>query len=221
MDCRFVTKWKRVKIKGVLKRIIRQRLTLRGFKDREKDELQRFAGTAQRQSQLMLSSITAANPDCVDWCTDISKAFLQGLSFKELHELTGEPMRNVSFVLPLWASKVLRQLEGFEDFDPATECLECLKPGTGCVDAPRAFSLKLSRTLRACEMKPTLADDQLEVCHHEGRLNLAMTKHVDDLRFTGQEAKATQVVNKLQEGSLATSTSRRTSTPTAELNTRD
>ena len=115
MDCRFVTKWKKVKVRGTLRRIIRQRLTLRGFKDREKDTLQRFAGTAQRQSQLMLSSITAANVHFVDWCTDISKAFLQGLSFKELHELTGAPMRNRSFTLPQWASKVLCQLEGFEN----------------------------------------------------------------------------------------------------------
>ena len=32
-----------------------------------------------------------------------------------------------------------------ENFDPQTEVLHCDKPGTGLVDAPRAFSMKLKR----------------------------------------------------------------------------
>ena len=38
---------------------------------------------------------------------------------------------------------MLRTLPGFKDFDPQTEVTHCDKPGTGLVDAPRAFSIKL------------------------------------------------------------------------------
>ena len=55
--------------------------------------------------------------------------------------MTGEPLREVNFTLP----SQLRQIPGFESFDPVTEVLHCDKPGTGSVDAPRCFSIKLGR----------------------------------------------------------------------------
>jgi hypothetical protein len=76
--------------------------------------------------------------------TDISKAFLQGVTYDELAKLTGERPREVNFYLPASNIPVLRKVKGFENFNPATEVLHCDKPGTGLVDAPRVFSLKLS-----------------------------------------------------------------------------
>ena len=85
-------------------------------------------------------------------CTiDISKAFLQGVTYEELSSLTGEPIWEVSFYLPGNCVSILKQVPGFEDFNEHTGVLHCDKPGTGLVDAPRAFSLKLSqitKTLR-------------------------------------------------------------------------
>ena len=58
-------------------------------------------------------------------------------------ELTGDPVREVNFYLLANNIPMLQQVPGFEDFDPQNEVLHCDKPGTGLVDAPRAFSLKL------------------------------------------------------------------------------
>ena len=55
--------------------------------------------------------------------TDISKAFLQGVTYEELAEMTGEPLREVNFVLPAHFIPALRKCPGFETFDPRTEGL--------------------------------------------------------------------------------------------------
>ena len=77
---------------------------------------------------------------CRGWdicTTDISKAFLQGVTYEELADMTGGPIREVSFELPPGSLHMLKQMEGFSDFNPVTEVLHCDKPGTGLVDAPR------------------------------------------------------------------------------------
>ena len=67
-----------------------------------------------------------------------------GLAYEELARLTGDKPREVNFYLPASNIPILRQVPGYEPFDPAKELLHCDKLGTGLVDAPRAFSLKLS-----------------------------------------------------------------------------
>ena len=65
MDSRNVLKWKFiVDEQGNKKRIIRCRMALRGFKDRDADILETYAGTAGRTSQRLLTS-EAANH--IDW----------------------------------------------------------------------------------------------------------------------------------------------------------
>ncbi|MFM7989942.1 MAG: hypothetical protein ACKPKO_62575, partial [Candidatus Fonsibacter sp.] len=55
-----------------------------------------------------------------DICTtDISKAFLQCVTYKELADATGEPLREVNFVLPTYCIALLRQIPGYETFNPA------------------------------------------------------------------------------------------------------
>ena len=73
-------------------------------------------------------------------CTaDVPKAFLQGVTYEDLAEMTGEPLREVNFYLPADNIPLLRMIPGFEDVNPQTEVLHCDKPGTGLGDAPRAF----------------------------------------------------------------------------------
>ena len=117
-------------------RTIRARLTVRGFKDQDRADIDRYAGTSSRCSQKLLVSEAARRgwPICT---TDISKAFLQGVTYEELSELTGEPAREVNFYLPASNVPLLRKIPGFESFDPQKEVLHCDKPGTGLVDAPR------------------------------------------------------------------------------------
>ena len=76
---------------------------------------------------------------------DISKAFLQGVTYEELAQLTGNPVPEVNFYLPADNIPLLQELPGFETFDPQKEILHCDKPGTGLADAPRAFSIKLRK----------------------------------------------------------------------------
>ena len=155
IDTRWVIKWKweipttsissgRSPSEAAAVRSIRARLTVRGFKDTEKADVERYAGTSSKCSQKLLV------PESVrqhwDICAaDISKAFLQGLSYKELAEITGEPPREVNFYLPANNIPLLRTLAGFENFDPAREALHCDKPGTGLIDAPRCFPSSFRR----------------------------------------------------------------------------
>ena len=75
---------------------------------------------------------------------DVSKAFLQGLTYEEIAKDTGAPLREAHFEHGCVPS--LRHVEGLEDFNPSTEMLHSDKPGTGLKDAPHAFSLKLARS---------------------------------------------------------------------------
>ena len=129
--------------------------------------LETFAGTAKQASQRLVSSEVACRPDWVYVAVDVVKAFLRGMTNAAMHELTGEAPREVNFTLPPGSAAILRQVPGYETFDERTECLHCIKPGTGCKDAPRAFSLKLARATRSpeCNAKPATWGPELEVKH--------------------------------------------------------
>ena len=112
---------------------------------------------------------------------DVKKAFLKGITYAELAELTNEPAREVNFELGADAARILRQCKGYHDFDPLTEVLHMNKPGTGCKDAPRCFAIKLAwATNNSFGANPLLHDEQLIVRHKGGELDFSATKHVDD-----------------------------------------
>ncbi|CAE8594372.1 unnamed protein product [Polarella glacialis] len=196
LDSRYVAKWKFVDGK----RIIRMRMAMRGFKDWDADSINSYAGTASRASQKVLSSEVACHPDWVMISIDINKAFLQGMTYKEIHELTGEAERTVHFTLPPGSAAVLRLIPGYEDFDERSEVLRCIKPGTGTKDAPRAFSLKLASVTQspACRMVPTTMDREFEVRHDDGRLVAMQVKHVDDVKMGGETAIVHDIIAKLE-----------------------
>eukprot|EP00959_Pyramimonas_sp_CCMP1952_P331529 6942480-Pyramimonas_sp.AAC.2 len=81
-------------------------------------------------------------------------AFLKGLTCQELFEATGEKERAACIALPHGSATALRTLPRFEYYDEPKHCLQCLKPGAGTKDAPRAFSLKLRRTTRGSGLRP-------------------------------------------------------------------
>ena len=165
MDSRNVNKWKWiVDDKGQKKRIIRVRMALRGFKDRDADTLETYAGTAGRTSQRILTSEAANHPEWEFRTIDVNKAFLQGATYQELEELTGDAPREVCFTLPKGMAPLIRQIPGYESYDESIHCLECDKPGTGSKDAPRAFSIKLATVTRSptVGLKPTTFDSELD-----------------------------------------------------------
>ena len=183
MTSRFVYKWKFVKNeKGEMERTIRLRLVLRGFMDLEAFDVETFSGTARRSSQRLLASAAACKKEWIIASMDINMAFLKGLTYSELAEATGEKERMVCFTLPPGSATVLRSLPGFEHYDETKHCLQCLKPGTGTKDAPRAFSMKLRKVTRSFGLQPTSYDEEFETSP-----NLLTAKHVDDINMTGTE----------------------------------
>jgi hypothetical protein len=194
IDVRWVLKWKYdIETKGATESgdtkgrwVIRARLCLRGFKDIDARTLDSYAGTAARHTQrLLVSEAVCRGWDIVS--VDISKAFLQGVTYKELAEATGEPLREVNFYLPEYSVAFLRLLPGWESFDPRYEVINCIKPGTGCNDAPRCFSLKLAKITRdTCGLVACTVDGELCMKHDANKNLIAlMAKHVDDLKMAG------------------------------------
>ena len=88
------------------------------------------------------------------------------------------------------------RLPGFEEYDERKHVLQCVKPGTGCKDAPRAFSLKLAKVTRHVEigLQPLSSDPECEVKHRNGKLVLMIAKHVDDIKITGEEAEVQRLI---------------------------
>ena len=204
LDSRFVAKWKVKFHKTTQKnyRIIRMRMVMRGFKDWDADALETYAGTATRTAQRLLVSEVACHPDWEFISVDVEKAFLQGLTYKELAKMTGEPERIVHFTLPPFSAEQLRKIPGYESYDETKECLRCIKPGTGCKDAPRCFSMKLAQVTRSpeCGMQPTMTDPELEF-QHDSKLGLTMmmTKHVDDLKIGGLPPRPQKVLEQIEK----------------------
>ena len=126
-----------------------------------------------------------------------------GVTYKELAELTGERPREINFYLPAADIPLLRTLPGFEGFDPQKEVLHCDKPGTGLVDAPRAFQVKLVGILtKKCGMRQSSVDNELCFKHSgAGVLLCIMTIHVDDLKIAGEHAGVQELLKILERES--------------------
>ena len=71
-----------------------------------------YAGTASRWAQrLVVSEAVLRGWPIVS--ADVAKAFLQGTTYRELAELSGEPEREVNFTLPPASVDVLKRIPGF------------------------------------------------------------------------------------------------------------
>ena len=184
IDARWILTWKNVDGK----RIVKARLCLRGFKDDQADVVSTFAGTASRWSQRLIASISAQH----QWpllSADIGTAFLRGMTFKEMSEFTGEPLREVCLDPPAGTEHVLRQFPGFEHYDPARHVLKLVKPAYGLKDAPRAWRLMLDVILTKLNGHKMICDRQIYMWRDENN-NLVMvaSTHVDDLKVTGDRS---------------------------------
>eukprot|EP00975_Prorocentrum_lima_P016601 3520426-Prorocentrum_lima.AAC.1 len=79
---------------------------------------------------------------------DISAAFLKGMTFQEIASETGDNLLSVQFDFPAADIWILRKLPGMEDYGNSVEILDLLKAMWGLKDAPRAFGMRLSRSLQ-------------------------------------------------------------------------
>jgi len=160
LDTRWVETWKQVDGKWIIK----SRLTMRGFKDREQS-LETFAGTASRAGQRIVNSEAAQHLDMVLFSFDVSQAFAKGLTFEEIARLSGTPLREVEVDLTQADVALLRRLPGWESFNRATETVKMLKPVYGLKDAPRAWRKRLHQVLSSWGMSQLLAEPELYVSH--------------------------------------------------------
>jgi hypothetical protein len=99
-------------VRAVAVRTIRARLTVRGFKNVQKNDVARYAGISSRSAQNIICYEAARRgwPIC---SADISKAFLQGMSYTDMARIIGEPEREVNLCLPTNNIPLLRQIPGF------------------------------------------------------------------------------------------------------------
>ena len=84
-DGTWAINWKSIRKGGDWIRVVKARLTARGFKDAHacKDELQTYSGTATAWSQ-RAANAHAAQGNYTLFSMDISAAFLKGLMFEEI-----------------------------------------------------------------------------------------------------------------------------------------
>ena len=205
IDSRWVLKWKLQAQQGSgnKSRQIKARLTAKGFKDLQGSAIKTFSGTTSRWGQRLIVAV------CVQFgwklqSADVSQAFLRGITFQSLSELPGEIQRSVQLELPAGSAALLRTVPGYENFDPATEVLDLLKPGYGLKDAPRLWSMALNTALSEAGLKPLLTDPQIFVKHvaaSPGQLTLVLiaSTHVDDLKLAGVPSEVSQLVSAIEK----------------------
>ena len=201
VDCTWVRKWKMKTVEGKKKKIVKSRLCARGFLDSQKNAVSKFASTASRLSQKLLVSYAALhNLPLESW--DISTAFLQGLSFKEVDEHAralgiASPVtsREVVLMVPGNVLFILDQL-GFlaqygislEEMRNGTYLLCCEKSMYGLVDAPALWSLCFRSHMQLkLKAEPSHFDENFFMTRdpHSGMVVGLTTSHVDDLGVTG------------------------------------
>ena len=193
IDARWVLKWKVVNGE----RLIKARLTVRGFRDMQASQLSTFSGTTSRWGQRIVVSVAVQRRWSLFSC-DVAQAFLRGLSFRELAEMDGEVKRSVQFIVPSGSISLLRALPGFEDFDGATEVLRMLRAGFGLKDAPRAWAKVLKKVLETFGLVACKLDPQVYVKFVSGILVLILSTHVDDLKGAGETAQRDGLIAHLE-----------------------
>ena len=176
VDTTWVFKWK-YKPNGT--RFCKARLCVRGYKDSQKADVATYAFTATRESQRLVTSTAVI----MGWrlrSMDVSTAFLQGAPFGE--------GREVSLKVDKELAKLLRQYEGYEDFDENLEVLSLDKLVYGLVDAPKAWFDELTATIKAAGWIQALLDPALLFKRSYGKLSGIMSLHVDDIKTGGTDS---------------------------------
>ena len=197
MSSRWVITWKWdpvTKIDG-----IKTRLTVRGFLDRDSPTLEVFAGTASRWAQRLIVSVAVQQ----GWkllTADVGSAFLKGLTFAELSELTGEKLRRTAFLPPVGYESFICELPNCSHFDKLKHELEMLKAIYGLKDAPRAWRKRLHQVMMQMKAEQLKTDSNVYVWRaSDGKLLAICSTHVDDLKFGGVPATLDAILKTLTD----------------------
>ena len=164
-------------------RIVKSRLTIRGFEDLA-TEVNTFASTASRWGQRIILSVCVQRA-WVLFCWDVSSAFLQGLTFKEVAAMSSAPMRVVCFAPPIGSERYFVEVLGSK-YNPMVHVLKALKGIYGLRDAPRLWKNKLHLVLVETGGRLLHTDGSLYAWFESGSLCMLLSTHVDDLKGGGE-----------------------------------
>ena len=172
-------------------KIIKDRLVLKGFAERNTHTLNTAAPTATRlgHKMVVLMSVLLGKPL---WSLDVSTAFLQGWSFKEM-ESAGYARQPVAMMLDAETWKLLSELAPDNALfraaarDPTRYCFVLLKAAYGLKDAPLLWNLRLVSTLVKLNLRRSAHD---HCCFYlvskcGTKVDLMISIHVDDTLLTG------------------------------------
>ena len=116
---------------------------VRGFKGRQGEQLNTSASTASRWGQRIVNQAVVEHRWDL-FSSDVSTAFLQGLTFGEMYKMGLMDQREVCLYIPKNSLNLIRKLPGMEDFDPDYHVLQMLKGGFGLKYAPRMWRIRLA-----------------------------------------------------------------------------
>ena len=145
----------------------------------------------------MVNSV-AAQKGWTIFTADVSQAFLGGLTFEQAAQIKGEVQRQVQFKVPPGIVAVLKQLSGYEDYDPMTEVLNMLRCAFGVKDAPRLWQVVLFKALLQCGLKPLQSDEKLYIMYNDGEMQMILSSHVDDLKGAASEEARAKLIKALE-----------------------
>ena len=185
VDARWVLKWKNVDGK----RIVKARLCIRGFLDKQGFQVDTWSGTATRLGQRYVCSVVVQEK--WDLCSlDIGNAFLRGITFEDLAKETGQAIREVCLDPPRDVWPILHELGAFKNGNVFTHILKLLKGAYGLKDAPRLWKKKLDRILKDLKGVQSILDGCIWYWHDkDGSLAMILSTHVDDLKGGGKPGK--------------------------------
>ena len=121
------------------------------------------------------------------------------MTFAELAELTGEPLREVQFDLDQESLDLLMTFHEFKDCNPSTERLSMVKPIYGLKDAPRAWQRKPDSILQSFGLRPLVADEQVYTLHRSSKLVCIFSTRVDNLKAMDLLAHIEKAASKLKQ----------------------
>lgn len=157
------------------------RWCIKGFLDPDLFDLQRQSPTLSMEGLAVCLQIIAS----CKWrlvIADVEGAFLQG-----------EPLARAQGRLFVKIPK-----EGIPNCDP-NDVVEVLKCVYGLVDAPRAWWISFSNTLKTLGMKQSELDPCVFYWHHEGVLEGCISLHVDDMVIGGTDRFHQMVLGPLKQ----------------------
>ena len=107
-------------------------------------------------------------------------------------------MREVQLEFPKGDVHLLRQLPGFEGFNATLEVIMLLKALWGLKDAPRAFGLRLAKSMKELGLKQTLQDPMTYTKHSGKQLVCHVSTHIGDLKGAAEEQARAALITVLR-----------------------